>query len=240
MYRIMIVEDDGVQNAQIAKIVKAHFGVQALVECYCSAEQFYLRVPDHWPEIALLDIQLPGDSGIKLAAYLNETAPQCQIVYLTNFIDYASDVYHTKHVWFVTKNRAADTLPAALEEAREKLRIEQENILAVTLKDGLRMLPQSEILYLERKKRLTYIFTAAGVVSCAEPLDALAARLNPALFVRCHNSYIVSLRHIRYFRRTELQMSSGDIVSVSRQYHAALRDLLGRYISETALPVTGQ
>lgn len=237
MYRIIIVEDDKVQNRWLAQFLRADFGAELLLECYASAEEFYVRPPAFTPDIALLDIQLPGDSGIRLAAYFNQTIPCCQIIYLTSFVDYAVEVYHTKHVWFVTKDRIEEMLPAALTEAKKKLLLEQQKVLRITLKDGICLIPQNEIIYLERSNRYTYIVAIKGTTTCSVPLGELIPQLDEAMFVRCHNSYVVNLRHIRYLRRTELQMSNDATVLVSRQYHAVLRDLFGKYISETMLEV---
>lgn len=236
MYRLIIVEDNDVQSRRLAKLVQEKMGGSVLVEQYATAEEFYVRSPAFPPEIALLDIQLPGESGLDLARYLNGAAPGCQIIYLTSFIDYAVDVYRTQHVWFITKDRIPEMLPAALEEAKNRLDRENSRVLKLSLQDGIQLIPQYQILYMERKKRSTFIFTASQTVTCAEPLPSLLTQLDPNLFVRCHNSYIVNIRCIRYFRRSELEMTDGSIVLVSRYYHRTLRNLFGQYLRESALP----
>lgn len=236
MYRIIIVENDNIQNKQLEQAVRAFFSHEIDIKCYLSAEDFYECGTMAPPDIALLDIQLSGDSGVQLAMRLNESAPQCQIIYLTSFIDYAGDVYCTRHLWFIPKRRAEEFLPKALEQACINLKREQSSVLSISLKDGIRILLQSEIFYLERERRVTHIAAVRETVNCSEPLATLAERLQKDLFVRCHNSYIVNLRHIRHFHRTELEVSNGDRILVSRQYYAQTRDLFGRYISEITPP----
>ena len=48
---------------------------------------------------------MDGMNGIELANELNSTLPECRIIYLTGYLDYAPDVYTTEHVWFVLKDR---------------------------------------------------------------------------------------------------------------------------------------
>ena len=95
MIRIMIVEDNTEQRAYISQEVHTILKKDASIVCYDSAEKYYLQPELPVPDIAILDIQLPGDSGIQLATLLNQSAPYCQILYLSSFVDYAVDVYKT-------------------------------------------------------------------------------------------------------------------------------------------------
>lgn len=241
MLQVVIVEDNDFQRAQIAVLAQACLHTKRTPAQFASAESFYAATLTRPPDIALLDIQLPGDNGISLAQHINTAYPACQIIYLTNFIDFAVDVYRTNHVWFVTKDRLASTLPTALEQAVAALHSHRNEVLSVPQKAGICVLQQSDIFYIERALRTTQIVAAQKTIDCNEPLDALAFRLNENLFSRCHNSYIVNLRHIAYFKRTALEISNGSTIPVSRKYYAALRDLFGQFVNENDIiqPVLG-
>lgn len=236
MIRIIIVEDNNEQCAYIAQKVRTLMTEDACIACYSSAEKYYLQPNLPAPDIAILDIQLPGDSGIQFAAMLNQNAPFCQILYLSSFIDYAVDVYTTTHTWFITKNRIDQMLPHALQQALTNLKNTQSASLCVVLKNGERMIPQASILYLERDKRLTHIVLPEEKIDCSASLTDLWKQLDQTIFVRCHNSYLVNLHYISYFQRTELELSNGEILPVSRRYHADLQNQFGDFISRSISP----
>ncbi len=236
MIRIIIVEDNAEQRAYIAQSVHSLLKEDASIVCYNSAENYYLQPNLPTPDIAILDIQLPGDSGIQLAAMLNQSAPFCQILYLSNFIDYAVDVYKTTHTWFITKNRIDQMLPLALQQALTNLKSAQSASLYVTLKNDKRIIPQANILYLKRDKRLTHIVLSEEKIDCSTSLNDLWNQLDQTIFARCHNSYLVNLHYISYFRRTELELNNGEILPVSRRYHADLQNQFGDFISRSISP----
>lgn len=235
MHRVLIVEDSAAFARRISELVQQAFFSQAAIRVCSSAEEYFSE-PRELPEIALLDIELPGESGISLAHRINQTAPACQIVYLTSHLDYAVDVYQTRHFWFVTKDRMEELLPGVLQQALEQADRCGEKMLLISSKPCRQQLRQSEILYLERVKRKSSIVTGGGEFQCAESLDELYLRLDPEVFVRCHNSYIVNLEHVRTFQRTQLVMDNESIILVSRSYQAALRDRFSEYAARFTGP----
>ena len=234
MYHIIVVEDDPLQQTVISRFTGQYFGESAVIDCYRSAEEYYVRGDFGVPDIALLDIELPGESGILLAEFLNRRASGCQIIYLTGHISYAVEVYRTRHVWFVTKDRLSDMLPTALKQALSALQEARQTILPVLQKDGTCVLRQSEIIYIERVKRTTFIFADRESVTTSDSLDTLQKTLDAAIFVRSHSSFIVNLQRIRYFHRTELKMDNGSRVPVSRGCYAKLRDQFAQYIGQSS------
>lgn len=235
MYRILIVEDSPSSAERIESFVRSALTTSVLVERYSSVEEF-LCAPFALPDIALLDIELPGESGIALGERLNRYAPNCQIIYLTDHLDYAVDVYSTEHFWFLTKSRMEERLSDILRQALTRAQQSVQHVLLLALKSSQQVLRQNEILYLERTMRTTHIHTQTDCIHTSEPLTALLQRLDPSLFVRCHNSYAVNLQHIRVFHRTYLVLDNGDSVLISRAYQSPLRERFGNYISESVTP----
>ena len=66
------------------------------------------------PHIALLDICMPGSSGIELAQRLHKKLPRCQVIFVSSFLDYATSVYDVEHVYFILKSQMAQRLGPAL------------------------------------------------------------------------------------------------------------------------------
>lgn len=72
-------------------------------------------------DVLILDIDFVGRDydGIKLGALINKYAPECYIIFLTNFLEYAPEVYDIEHCYFVLKKNKAVMLPRAINKVRK-------------------------------------------------------------------------------------------------------------------------
>ncbi len=86
MTRVAIVEDNKVIRESLAEFVQADPECQCV--CVCETGEEALKVvPKHHPDIVLMDIQLPGISGIECTAQLKQLLPAVQIIMVTVYED---------------------------------------------------------------------------------------------------------------------------------------------------------
>jgi DNA-binding NarL/FixJ family response regulator len=86
MTRIAIVEDNKVIRESLVEFVESDPDYR----CVCTsatAEEALKAIPKHQPEIALMDIQLPNQSGIECTAQLKQMMPALQIIMVTVYED---------------------------------------------------------------------------------------------------------------------------------------------------------
>ena len=86
-----------------------------------------------------------------------------------------------------------------------------------------------EILYFESRGKSVYPHTLSGAAeSFPARLDVVAARLAPYRYVRCHQSYLANLRHVRQLKKVthQLTLSSGATIPISKQYYAQVIECL--------------
>ena len=147
--------------------------------------------------LVFMDIEFDGKpAGIEAAKRINQAAPNCRVVYLTDYIQYSVDVYQTDHVWFVVKSQFKRRLPEIFEKL-ERIEEAKRSQLVVTLKDGSVLnLPSKDSLVLERRKRITFITTTAATYETPEKLADICKKLPEAPFAYSHNSYVVNMVHI--------------------------------------------
>ena len=230
MFRILIVEDDDVQRAAVEACVRERFGARAEIFVCGDAEHADIcREPD----IALLDIELPAESGLALGKRLNETAPRCRIIYLTAHSEYIMSAYRTRHIWYVLKDGAQQYLPEALAAAERELERAEKNFVVHQRQRDV-LVPYGEIEYFERSYRVTHVYAAGQNYVCREPLGEIQRILNDRRFARCHNSFLINLECVRELSRTNILLASGKELPVSRKFQASIRDDLGRFIGERA------
>jgi DNA-binding NarL/FixJ family response regulator len=80
--RVALVEDDEAVRANLARLVGAAPGFSCVAAC-ASAEAALRELPDANPDVVLMDIHLPGASGIECVARLRQRLPATQIIMLT-------------------------------------------------------------------------------------------------------------------------------------------------------------
>ena len=169
------------------------------------------------PLVALfLGIDLGEDSGIELATLVNHKWERCQIIYLTNNLNHATDVYNTSHVFFGLKEHFKDKVGEIFSRIIEGVECRRVKIVLSLVGGEIISLFPEEILYFERDKRKTKIATVWGEFTTWDKLDQLMELLPELFFVRCHNSYIVYLPAVLKMDKQSFCMNSGVKISISR------------------------
>ena len=80
--RVGIVEDDRSVRENLALLIDGAPEFSCVAAC-ASAEEALKRLPDTGPDVVLMDIHLPGQSGIECVARLRRSLPQTQVIMLT-------------------------------------------------------------------------------------------------------------------------------------------------------------
>ncbi len=181
------------------------------------------------PDVAFIDIRLQTGDGIAAAQKINELWKDCQIVYLTNYLFYATDVYRTEHAYFVLKKE----FPRRLDEVFSKLlhrHMQKEmKLYFQMIGGGQRSFPLREILYFERETRRTYIHTVDGKFGIWETIPQVNELLPKEDFVRCHNSFIVYFPAILEMKERDFLLRDGTIIPISRAYIKRTKDAFAQW-----------
>lgn len=86
MTKVAIVEDNTTLRKYLADLVGSTRGHKCVCACG-SAEEAIVEIPAHRPNVVLMDIHLPGESGIACTARLREQMPNLQVIMLTVYKD---------------------------------------------------------------------------------------------------------------------------------------------------------
>ena len=86
MTKVAIVEDNGTLRKYLAELINHTPGHHCVCACE-SAEEAIVEIPAHKPNVVLMDIHLPGESGIACTARLREKTPNVQVIMLTVYKD---------------------------------------------------------------------------------------------------------------------------------------------------------
>lgn len=167
-----------------------------------------------------------GGNGIDMAALINKKWPECQIVYCSENLNYATEVYSTVHTYFVLKEQLANRIENIFQRIFWELRQRKKRmVFSVIGGKKISLLPE-EILYFERVKRITRIVSSFGEYEIRDKLDSIAEKLPQREFLRCHNSYIINRFAVYEKGKNCFVMRNGDNVAISRSYVKTIREFL--------------
>ena len=148
-------------------------------------------------------------------------APFCQIIFLSSYLSYATEVYETEHIYFILKSQLHQRIGPALHQALTALGDRSVQITAQ--KDGsTHVIALQDVLYLERNLRKTKVITQQGVFLTQESPETLIS--GSGHFVRCHQSYWVNFRQIETMENDCFLLPGGLRVPISRTYRSTARE----------------
>lgn len=169
-------------------------------------------------DVVFLEIESDFKESISMASSINVEYPECQIVFYSKSLQYATEVYGTVHTYFVLKDelpkRVEEIFRRILEEQKEKQKRIQLSVIGGTKL----ILSPEEIIYFERTKRITRVVSIYGIYEIRDKLDDVMTKILPKDFFRCHNSYIIGISSIREITKNHFIMVNGDSVTISRSY----------------------
>ena len=225
MLQIAICEDQPEQARREARLVaESAPELCPRTQLFQSAEEMLEAVEKGYhPRIAVLDIELGGKDGISLAESLNTLLPDCSIIYLTAYLQYAPEVYSTRHTYFIMKQDAPERLGKAIVKAMEEQ--SRDDVLCFRTADGLRFARCRDVVYLERVLHKTRIQLSHEACSTtASPSELLRGREDR--FLRCHQSYWVNPDYIRSMRSDSFELTDGAVLPITRSYRKSVREKL--------------
>ena len=82
MITVAIVEDNAVMRKSLRQWIDAAPGYRCVFSC-ATAEEAVAQIPRLAPDVVLMDVHLPGESGIACTARLKEELPRVQVIMLT-------------------------------------------------------------------------------------------------------------------------------------------------------------
>ncbi len=179
---------------------------------------------DFQPDIAFLDIRMPGQSGMQAA---QQALPGCRVVFVTAYDQYAVQAFDQAASDYLLKPLTDERLQrclARLRPTRVAPVVPPLRWLPVTVGNRSRMLALEEVCYFQSADKYTTVQTAREEFLVRTPLKELLPQLDPAQFWQVHRGTVVNVRKIREARpallgRWELSLRDRpEMLTVSRSY----------------------
>jgi len=206
----MIAEDEPLMRERLKEKLAEAWPELAIVAEAGDGTAALEAFAQHRPQLAFLDIRMPGKSGLDVAA---EIGNDCHIVFITAYDQYALKAFEAGAVDYLLKPVESDRLALAVERMRKKLAAPPADLTALvkelrsTLTQGtprmkwikaaigkqVKLIAVSDVLYFQSDAKYTRVVLAAGEALIRTPLKELMAELDPDHFCQIHRGTIVNL-----------------------------------------------
>jgi two-component system, LytTR family, response regulator AlgR len=236
---VLIVDDEQPARERLRRLVEELPGFAVAADCATGADALPL-VGRLRPAVALLDIRMPGMTGIELARHLGALEQPPAIVFTTAYDEYALEAFESQAVGYLLKPVRRERLEEALKHASRLSAPQLRGIsspeqplatrqhVAVRARDELKLIPVKEIRYFRADQKYVTVCHTQGEELIDESLRQLEDEFARD-FVRIHRSLLVAVAHVASLERTpdggyELKLrGEAGALPVSRRQAADLR-----------------
>ena len=238
----IVAEDEAPQRAELLDLLaQAWPQLEVLAACEDGIVAMQALVA-HRPQVALLDIRMPGVSGLDVAKAA--VAGGAHVVFTTAYDEYAIGAFDAGAVDYLLKPLQAARLaqaverlqarlragtpasPPAIEALEARLRPPGERAIrwiSASAGDSVRMIGIEEVLYFRARDKYVSVVTADGEATIRMPVRELLAGLDPDEFWQVHRGIVVRVSAIERMQKDELgkhgiRLRRGDWLPVSAAF----------------------
>ena len=232
MANCVIAEDEALfREAIVATLKETWPALTIIAACEDGAEALEI-ISEKQPDIAFLDIRMPGLTGLEVARAMAQCAPHTQIVFVTAYDQYAISAFEQGAVDYIQKpisrervQRTVARLQARLQANAQVAKPAAVDLAAlvnqlqaslstvrttaplvwITASAGreTRLIMLDDVLYFQADSKYTVVMTTEGEALVRKPLRELLIELDATHFKQIHRSTIVNLKAIASITRDD-------------------------------------
>ena len=225
----LIADDEDLPRAELRRMLAAAWPeLRIVAECEHGPAAVE-AIDEHAPDIAFLDIRMPGLSGLDVA---RAASGRCHTVFPTAYDSHAIAAFDAGAVDYLLKPIAADRLAQTVLRLRERLQaataapaldglvdrlaaqLQQRHAagdaraplrwVSASVGDTIKMFGIDEIVFFQSDEKYTRVVTAHDEAHVRKPLKEIAEGLDPEVFWQVHRGVIVRAAAISRAQRDEL------------------------------------
>jgi two-component system response regulator AlgR len=243
---VLIVDDELPARERLQRLVEELPGCN-VAGVFSNGADALSNVAKLKPSVVLLDIRMPGMTGIEVARHLGALENPPAIVFTTAYDEYALEAFESQAVGYLLKPVRSERLAQALKQA-SRLRAPQllglslpaaplaaRQHVAARVRDELKLIPVKDIRYFRADQKYVTVRHSRGEDLIDESLKQLEEEFARD-FVRAHRSLLVAIAHIEVLERAggddayALRLrGEAEPLAVSRRQLAELRKRLANH-----------
>jgi DNA-binding LytR/AlgR family response regulator len=221
--RAVIADDERLMREQLrARLAEVWPELEIVAEAKNGREAVE-AVATHRPDLAFLDIRMPGMTGVEAA---REIGDACHVVFITAYSEYAVDAFEQGAVDYLLKPADSERLAVTVARLKKRLGAKPADLSALLEKlaasldlpaaaprpalrkepylqwiqasmgQQIRMIPVAEVLFFTSDEKYTRVQTETYEALIRKPIKELVEELDPEHFWQIHRATIVNVKAI--------------------------------------------
>ncbi len=202
--RAVVVDDEPLARDELRFMLGQCDDVEVVGEARNAPEAQGLCAEEQ-PDVAFVDLRMPGPDGVALAETLMANHPDLKVVIVSAHDEGALRAFEARVADYLLKPVRLERLRQAVERVRAGTAgstLERLERIAVRRKDAYVVLELSDVVYFEVKDELVWAVTEADRLAIDKTLANLEEELDPDAFFRSHRGFIVRYDRIRTIEPT--------------------------------------
>ena len=218
MYNVAVCDDTEEERLQAAEYAGRFFereGIEVRIDTYAAGRELLESGREY--DLYLLDVLMPGMSGIDTAQALAEDKDHPVVVFITSSLESAVEGYRVEAAGFILKPVEEENFWSTMERVvRRRLGVKKAVLSVVHNRVNVE-LPLERLAWFENRLHRVFVKLTDGEV------------LSVNQFLRCHQSYLVNLDYVDKLEDSCFYMRDGQMIPISRNFYKLSKNAYYHY-----------
>ncbi|MFA7636362.1 MAG: LytTR family DNA-binding domain-containing protein [Monoglobales bacterium] len=234
MLKIAVCDDNLHELSNISSMLKEYSTEKTFIlkiDVFSTADSLLEAMKRNLYNVILLDIVMPGISGIQVAYEIRRFDSTVKIIFLSSSPEFAVESYEVDAHYYLLKPASKEKLFKILDKIFLEI-TQKDDSLSIMLPSGLVRVPLRRLEYLEvYGKKLLFHFEDGSIKEIRGSISEFEPKLvcRPE-FVKVLRSYIVNMEHIESLEAKQIKTYAGHTVPVSRLLYNQVKDAYMQFL----------
>ncbi len=245
---IAVCDDEENIRTYIKKLIEMQDAASRIIEFSSGEEllQFWQLEDREQIDILFLDISMDGTDGMEAAEQIRKWKEERDealwgslplLIFVTGYPEYMPKAFSVNAFQYLVKpineKEFEDVFAQAVREYRHLETKKSSEPKEILVRNGnvTRKVPADDIYYIESSNRKIIVFMQDEEIACYGKIGELENELKEGFF-RIHKGYLVNMKYVERYNRTEVRMKNGSCLLISKYKYQGFIKAYLEYISE--------
>ena len=234
MIKVAICDDEEKSvtlHEQIVRDCLQSVGIGYEITTYSQSQNLLYDITDdaYFYDLILLDIEMPGISGMEIPQQIKGFLPNVRIIFVTSHTEYAIDAFELSIFRYVPKNNLEAKLSAAVIDAAKLIDLEAGQEYTIQPINRMEKIPFKDIFYVQRDGKNANIVSSSGTAKVRKSLQQVFAELNTPEFIFIDRGCIVNIIHIMKISDGIVVLKNGEQLPISRSHLQEVKQKINQF-----------
>jgi len=232
--KIAICDDEEKAVALHERIVKSCLQSQGIgyeITTYTQSRNLLCDITDDrfFYDLILLDIEMPGISGMEIPQQIKGFLPNVRIIFVTSHTEYAIDAFELSIFRYVPKNNLEVKLASAVTDAAKLIELEAGQEYTIQTANRMERIPYKDIFYIQRNGKNASIVSSVGTAKVRKSLQQVFDELNTPEFIFIDRGCIVNIIQIMKISDGMAVLKNGEQLPISRSHLQEVKQKINQF-----------